>query len=690
MSQRASVVSDVDREGILAREDQSKESATHVYYTRRLLKYYAWLEGNDNEVYKGLLLPHDDARVDMERPLTRIDWQNFDLLVYQAFVNSTIDFDVSTSVEDEHGNITQVQKTMTKSLEDSRKYPTAAKYFLLKYKCHEALQGWNESWELFNKGMARNFTKAKEQGQVSENKADPLPFALYKWLAKVCLLNEYYETWSWLLTQWNQISRGKSVADMRFHMHTIVDDSILTTYSRTKADQAGRNLNPKHVYANPFDVTICHHIALGVYLSMTHERPGREASASKVYKSTGRGAKQRVERQLKSIFADPKYVSDIESIGGSHLMNILMHSIRKGPATAVSTADGNGCRLISVMRRGDWSLGKVLDAYIKWAFAGDQVIGRACAGLDTNSTNFVVLPPHFLLPTTQDDKDSLDEGITTSFGDTPTSIPIKFPGYRRVLLRLLASMVHHHDTLQALLPCGHNMFTKIAIYQDMDLLQRLKRMVTQEPGHVIHAATGIPREILSMVKHEQEQEVLTRKLDQLTLAVHNGTAAAEATKQTIDTFVTGFDAQLSSAIQTWLRNDATRQRVINSDNFESVMKTITQAAIQEAMQAFHVHAPAGTTMQPEPEPEPEPEPNLQPHADLTTFKRFAYVDGRFNMFLPEDWPRLLKYNLTQGWAVWMAGIPAVHIFCQHENGHEMDCPQNSTKTITYNGVLFIK
>ena len=71
------------------------------------------------------------------------------------------------------------------------------------------------------------------------------------------------------------------------------------------------------------------------------------------------------------------------------------HGTRKGAATHVSTNTMEPPPLPSILLRGEWSLGKVLDLYWKWSRQGDTYLGRLLCGLDPDSVDFGILPPHF-------------------------------------------------------------------------------------------------------------------------------------------------------------------------------------------------------------------------------------------------------------------------------------------------------
>ena len=70
------------------------------------------------------------------------------------------------------------------------------------------------------------------------------------------------------------------------------------------------------------------------------------------------------------------------------------HGIRKGAGRYATY--GTTCPS-PVSRRGELSMGKVIDVYWSFAHAGDQYLGRLLAGFDPNSASFACYPPHFVV-----------------------------------------------------------------------------------------------------------------------------------------------------------------------------------------------------------------------------------------------------------------------------------------------------
>ena len=69
---------------------------------------------------------------------------------------------------------------------------------------------------------------------------------------------------------------------------------------------------------------------------------------------------------------------------------------RKGGTVHVTTSSTAPPPLPSVCARGKWSMGHILDVYLRFSDPGDCYAGRIIAGLPVGSTMFMVMPPHFL------------------------------------------------------------------------------------------------------------------------------------------------------------------------------------------------------------------------------------------------------------------------------------------------------
>ena len=64
----------------------------------------------------------------------------------------------------------------------------------------------------------------------------------------------------------------------------------------------------------------------------------------------------------------------------------------------MSSGSTAGPAFASICQRAGWKCGGTTDRYLKYEKAGDQFVGRTVCGLDINTEDFSVLPPHFIDP----------------------------------------------------------------------------------------------------------------------------------------------------------------------------------------------------------------------------------------------------------------------------------------------------
>ena len=124
----------------------------------------------------------------------------------------------------------------------------------------------------------------------------------------------------------------------------------------------------------------------------------------------------------------------------------------------------------SVTRRGEWSIGAILDVYWHFGSVGDQYLGRILAGLDPNSITFDTLLPHWTLANPM-----IDNHVRRGMEMTFSSILDEHPAFVPILLRCFACIVYHSDGLidQMVRSPGHD-FAKLAMLHDRELLKKLK------------------------------------------------------------------------------------------------------------------------------------------------------------------------------------------------------------------------
>ena len=169
------------------------------------------------------------------------------------------------------------------------------------------------------------------------------------------------------------------------------------------------------------------------------------------------------------------------------------YGLRKGAATHAVSGTTAGPSIPSIARRGEWSIGSVLDVYWHFGSVGDHYLGRILCGLDPNSTNFAILPPHWKLEDPLGD-DKIREAMELMYGPILRHYNGRSENPIGVLLRCLACIVYHSDKLRETMVKypGHD-FSKLPILHNSSLLNCLKELVTIEPTvGVMVSATGVP------------------------------------------------------------------------------------------------------------------------------------------------------------------------------------------------------
>ena len=73
------------------------------------------------------------------------------------------------------------------------------------------------------------------------------------------------------------------------------------------------------------------------------------------------------------------------------------YGLCKGDATYAVSGTTSPPDTTSVFTRKEWSIWKVLDAYLHFSQPGDCYLGRVLACLDPLKPIFNILPPHFIL-----------------------------------------------------------------------------------------------------------------------------------------------------------------------------------------------------------------------------------------------------------------------------------------------------
>lgn len=212
---------------------------------------------------------------------------------------------------------------------------------------------------------------------------------------------------------------------MHYHHLSWSNDSLVIDLSKQKADQTGEKITPKHLFANPYNPSICPILALALHVFSISFRPDNDDKDKLFPENSYNVFSSWLGEAIPKVIQIGFQVSDYGT-----------HSFRKGIATFTAGFIG-GPGIISIFLRAGWSLGNVQDRYLLFADGGDQLCGRIAAGLNFNDgPNFSVLPPRLVSNTLLSPNDWLY--IAPDYNEYDSS-------FQGCLPYLLASLVFHYD-----------------------------------------------------------------------------------------------------------------------------------------------------------------------------------------------------------------------------------------------------
>ena len=348
------------------------------------------------------------------------------------------------------------------------------------------------------KGLANLNAELKHAGQVEENDADEIPPELFELMLESAMEKGNHLMWAMSVLQWSLMARSQNIDNLVFRSFTMGSDSIRVKFNQTKMNPSGHKTTSKNCYANPHNVRRCMYTSLAVYFCKMNETWSKEKSVDFIFIKRGANvssASKNYSAYVKK-WANENWEVILNFIRPGH---VSVHSFRKGPATEVSTSPESS--LPSIFHRGEWSLGVVQDIYFKFAEKGDHVIGRILGGLDPDSADFDVLPPHWTVP---DDK-HIKEAMELCFGNILSMLEDEDTFMPAILSRCLASLVYHEQSLRVIIQKNpKHPWRCLPIFTNDELLGHLKSIVTTEPTKgVLEKPTGLARNT-TLLKHVRE------------------------------------------------------------------------------------------------------------------------------------------------------------------------------------------
>ena len=436
--------------------------------------------------------------------------------------------------------------------------------------------------EKFLHSFKKETRKAKKDGLLDEQEADPIPYTLFRQLLQWSLDGSNIFLWVFTILQWNCMARSINIGVLGIHNFQIGNDSIKIRYDSSKSDQTGEKVNDKNVYANPLDPVVCSHLALAVWFALEdchfensellfQETADQQTVSSSRY-CAQLGALITQFWDVVKTYLRPKHANT--------------HGIRKGVATFVSAATTCPPPVSSIKARGEWSLGRVLDLYWHFAEPGDHYLGRCIAGLDPDSEDFATLPPHFNMSNPMENP-KVEQAIRTLYATTLQKYgDNQEMNILGLLLRVLPSLIYHSEFLQTTIRAANDghAFSKIGILHQPELLAELKALVTLSPIGSVTTATGIPPHIST-----QRQLV-------------NVITLCTSTLQEVKTMAETVKAAVSQAYEEKAEQQGhltgERLQALLEEKFEAFGDNIKQYVSQK-LDEIRAHLPEGRTQQQE-------------------------------------------------------------------------------------------
>ena len=370
-------VQDVHSQEVRNTEQRGLDLKTKRNYRNRIREIYTFFKSHYPDYYTvGVRQLSEEERTDPDS----FYWKNLHDLIYTGINVSMVKAFMAHKKVKANG--------ITSSHVQLRKYNDA-----LLWGSQGAKQllprGYYEEVDKFLQSVRKETVDAKKEGKLDEQEADPISKSLFKLILSWALDTSNIFIWTYSILQWNCMARSVSIGELGLHNFRAGEDHIVCCYDDSKADKTGERCTDKHLYANLSDPTVCLFPALGVFFSLESLHLSK---TEKLFQIEGQltAASQRYCGQLTELFK-----SNAENLKAYiRAEHANSHGIRKGSATAVTSGTTLPPPTSSIAASGDWSLGRILDIYWHFAESGDHYLGRCLAGLDPNSADFAILPPH--------------------------------------------------------------------------------------------------------------------------------------------------------------------------------------------------------------------------------------------------------------------------------------------------------
>ena len=302
----------------------------------------------------------------------------------------------------------------------------------------------------FYGGLEKNLAdKAKLEGW--ENKScSSVPWLIYEKMCAVLILKDV-EHWLMFILQWNLMSRSIDIAKINISALSFSKDMLTLEFSHEKtARKKNEKATTVHIASNPNNPIVCPVLAFAVNFCCRNMDSLRLFDGSSIQQHYGNAVKWALQHSI--VQEELKHLGLTEA-------KVATHTLRKSAAThAAGGTDGTPMHF-TILLRGGWSIGNVLDRYFSLAENGDRVLANLLAGREYFSKEFARLIPHF-----KRGSNIKSEVLRSIY--CGKYVEDHFEELEGVLHIFTAQLVYHNATLKKILDKEH----KLCYIMDRNLL----------------------------------------------------------------------------------------------------------------------------------------------------------------------------------------------------------------------------
>ena len=454
---------------------------------------------------------------------------------------------------------------------------------------------------------------------MDEREADAISSTLFKLILKWAVEEGNVFVWCFCLLMWHLMARSINVDSIALHcIKRGISDSITFKYDETKMDKTGEFVQEKNCYSNPHEPLYCVFTALGCYLSINAEALENN---EKLFVSPGskyRTAAQNFARHVHEM--GTRHAETIKNY--VRLSHFNIHGVRKGSGTHAASATTCPPLFTSIACRGEWSMGKILDIYFRFAAGGDYYLGQLLTLKDPMTAEFNTPCPHWKEP----DDPLVLEGIRVTFGKILLSHEDTDHDPQGILSLLLASIVYHSDWILKI--CQENPshpFNSIPLLSSPLLLELKENCLTMELNNHVPIVTGIPPHVEHLCRIKELKDV------------------SVSLKEDVMEFRQCLEECVGEAIDKKLEVDGG----INASILDKRLKNMENLLLQRINQV------SGCTP-----------PPMQPvlhdgEIDLDVRGQLFLIEGKFYC-VPPNFASPAETTRLNGWRMWLMGKTVVY------------------------------